>query len=96
MSEPQKPEDSKPNEAHEPKPEDFLSPDTPVDELSQALGEIVILKAQTEGFKDQILRAAADVQNARRRAEEDVSKARKFGIESFAESLLPVLSLIHI
>ena len=32
----------------------------------------------------------AEVQNARRRAEDDVSKARKFGVESFAESLLPV------
>jgi len=28
--------------------------------------------------------------NARRRAEEEIAKARKFGIESFAESLLPV------
>jgi molecular chaperone GrpE len=36
------------------------------------------------------LRAHAEADNVRRRAQEDVSKARKFGIESFAESLVPV------
>ncbi len=30
------------------------------------------------------------MENIRRRAEDDVSKARKFGTESFAESLIPV------
>jgi molecular chaperone GrpE len=99
MSEPQKPEDQKPQAAPELSKEDQLAQDlqqdSPVDELSQALGEIVILKAQAEGLKDQMLRAAADVQNARRRAEEDVSKARKFGIESFAESLLPVIDSLE-
>ena len=39
---------------------------------------------------DQFLRAKADAENARRRAEDEVSKARKFALESFAESLLPV------
>jgi molecular chaperone GrpE len=96
MSESKQPEDQKPTELS---PEEQLAADlqqdSPVDELSQALGEIVILKAQAEGLKDQMLRAAADVQNARRRAEEDVSKARKFGIESFAESLLPVLDSLE-
>ncbi len=72
-----------------------LQADHAPDELSQALGEMVILKAQVADLKDQILRAAADVQNARRRAEEDVTKARKFGIESFAESLLPVLDSLE-
>jgi molecular chaperone GrpE len=36
------------------------------------------------------LRAKADAENARRRAEDEISKARKFAVESFAESLLPV------
>ena len=38
-----------------------------------------------------MLRAQADVQNIRRRAEQDVSKARKFALERFAEELLPVV-----
>jgi molecular chaperone GrpE len=39
---------------------------------------------------DQFLRAQAEMQNIRRRSEEEVSKARKFALDSFAESLLPV------
>lgn len=41
-------------------------------------------------YHDQLLRAHAEVENVRRRAQEDVAKARKFGTESFAESLIPV------
>ena len=96
MSELPKPEDQKPAELS---PEEQLAADlqqdSPVDELSQALGEIVILKAQAEGLKDQMLRAAADVQNARRRADEEISKARKFAVEGFADSLLPVLDSLE-
>jgi len=40
---------------------------------------------------DQLLRTGAEMENIRRRAQEDVVKARKFGIESFAESLVPVM-----
>jgi molecular chaperone GrpE len=96
MSESQKPENPTPADvsAEEQLAAD-LQQDSPADELSQALGEIAILKAQSADLKDQLLRAAADVQNARRRAEEDVAKARKFGIESFAESLLPVLDSLE-
>jgi molecular chaperone GrpE len=54
------------------------------------LAEVAILQAKVSELNDQFLRAQADVQNARRRADEEVSKARKFAIESFAESLLPV------
>jgi molecular chaperone GrpE len=61
-----------------------------VDELTVALAEIATLKAKNADLQDQYLRGQADVQNARRRAEDEVSKARKFGVESFAESLLPV------
>ena len=44
---------------------------------------------QTE-LSDAFLRAKAETENIRRRAEEDMAKARKFAIEAFAESLLPV------
>ena len=36
------------------------------------------------------MRAKAEAENARRRAEDEISKARQFAVESFAESLLPV------
>ncbi len=61
-----------------------------VDELTVALAEVATLKAKNADLQDQYLRGQADVQNARRRADDEVSKARKFGVESFAESLLPV------
>jgi molecular chaperone GrpE len=48
------------------------------------------LEARHTEVSDAYLRAKAEAENTRRRAEEDVSKARKFAIESFAESLLPV------
>lgn len=60
------------------------------DELSRLQGELAELKAKSAELADQFLRAKAEAENARRRAEDEVTKARKFGIESFAESLLPV------
>ena len=60
------------------------------DELSRLQNELAELKAKSADLADQFLRAKAEAENARRRAEEEVSKARKFGIESFAKSLLPV------
>ena len=41
--------------------------------------------------KDAALRAQADAQNVKRRAEQDVEKARKFALERFAGDLLPVI-----
>jgi molecular chaperone GrpE len=41
-------------------------------------------------MQDAFLRAKADTENMRRRAQEDISKAHKFAIENFAESLVPV------
>ncbi|MCX7277710.1 MAG: nucleotide exchange factor GrpE [Burkholderiales bacterium] len=61
-----------------------------VEALAIAQAELAALKAKSADLADQFLRAKADAENARRRAEEDISKARKFAVESFAESLLPV------
>jgi molecular chaperone GrpE len=48
------------------------------------------LESRHAEVSDAYLRAKAESENTRRRAEEEVSRARKFAIESFAESLLPV------
>lgn len=57
-----------------------------------------LAQAQTElaALKDQLLRAKADTENARRRGMDDVSKAHKFAVESFAESLLPVKDTLEL
>ena len=60
------------------------------DLLSQLQAELAALKARNAELSEQILRAQADMQNTRRRAEDEMSKARKFAVESFAESLLAV------
>lgn len=52
--------------------------------------QLATLQAQHEALKDDFLRAKAEAENTRRRAEEEMSKARKFAVESFADSLLPV------
>ena len=60
------------------------------DPLAVAQAEVAKLTSVNADLADQFLRAKAEAENARRRAEEEVSKARKFAVESFAESLLPV------
>ena len=61
-----------------------------VDALTMAQAEVATLKAKNADLADQYLRAKADAENARRRADDEITKARKFAVESFAESLLPV------
>lgn len=58
--------------------------------LAQAQADLADQKAKNADLADQYLRAKAEVENARRRADEEVAKARKFAVEGFAESLLPV------
>ena len=48
------------------------------------------LQARHAELSDAYLRAKAEAENTRRRAEEEMAKARKFAVENFAESLLPV------
>ncbi len=56
-------------------------------DLAQRLAQA---EAKAAEYFDQFVRARAEMENVRKRAHEDVSKANKFAIESFAESLLPV------
>lgn len=44
---------------------------------------------------DLYVRAVAEMENVRRRAAEDVSKAQKFSIEKFAKNLLPVMDSLE-
>lgn len=66
-----------------------------VDALSAAQAELATLKAKSADLADQYLRAKAEAENARRRAEDEITKARKFAVESFAESLLPVMDSLE-
>lgn len=59
-------------------------------ELNELRAQLGAAQATVNDQQDQLLRVRAEAENVRRRAQDEVSKARKFGIESFAESLVPV------
>ena len=52
--------------------------------------QLSALEEENARLKDQLLRTVAEMDNVRRRAAEDVSKAHKFSIEKFAENMVPV------
>lgn len=58
--------------------------------LAKAQSDLADLHAKSADLADQYLRAKAEAENARRRAEDEIAKARRFAVEAFAESLLPV------
>nr|WP_231402509.1 nucleotide exchange factor GrpE [Caenimonas aquaedulcis] len=60
------------------------------DALAAAQAQLATLQAKNADLAEQVLRAHAEAQNTRRRADEEMAKARKFAVESFAESLLAV------
>lgn len=68
-------------------PEEGMAQQQSAQILEQQLSES---EAKVAQYHEELLRARAEVENVRRRSQEDVAKARKFGTESFAESLIPV------
>jgi len=63
-----------------PKPEGAGGPESLVEQL----------QGEKADLQDKLLRALAEAQNVRRRAQQDVEKERKFGIERFARDMLSV------
>ena len=63
------------------------APESAESTLEQQLSET---EAKLAEMHDAFMRAKAEGENIRRRAQEDVSKAHKFAIESFAEAMVPV------
>ena len=63
------------------------SPEPTVDVLQRVVEGLQIENAE---LQDKHLRAIAESQNIRRRAQQDVEKERKFGIERFARDVLSV------
>lgn len=66
-------------------------PSTPADSVTASLEEqLSSTEARLAEMHDAFMRAKADGENIRRRAQEDVAKAHKFAVESFAEAMVPV------
>ncbi|MCV6614021.1 MAG: nucleotide exchange factor GrpE [Cellvibrionaceae bacterium] len=57
----------------------------------ELIGQIEALNNELAQAKDQAIRAQAEAQNVRRRAEQDVEKAHKFGLEKFVGDMLTVV-----
>src|SRR5258706_11895175 len=57
--------------------------------------DLVAALAKANENYDLFLRARAETDNTRRRAQEDIAKAHKFAIESFAEALVPVMDSLE-
>lgn len=60
-------------------------------------GEAALEQAQARAteYYDAFLRSKAEMENVRRRAQDDVARAHKFAVEGFAESLLPVIDSLE-
>lgn len=75
-------------------PEPLVDPDLPQAETTAEV-QLSELQARFTEVNDAFLRARAEAENTRRRADEEMSKARKYAVESFAESLLPVMDSLQ-
>ncbi|UUM29962.1 nucleotide exchange factor GrpE [Vibrio japonicus] len=69
--------------------------ETEVDEqeakVAQLEAALLSSEAKIQEQKDSVLRAKAEVENMRRRTEQEIDKARKYALNKFAEELLPVI-----
>ena len=67
---------------------DALTANTPIEPTPE--DKLASVEQRANELQDAFLRAKADLENFRRRANEDVARAHKFAIESFSLTLLPV------
>ena len=75
-----------------PSEDNEIASQSEVDETESEIEEIVDIsfEDQVKVLEDQLLRAKAEVQNVRRIAAQEVTKARLFGVESLAKEFLSV------
>jgi molecular chaperone GrpE len=59
-------------------------------ELASARAALTEAQGQVQTAKDQALRALAELENVRKRAQRDVENAHRYALEKFAQELLPV------
>ena len=64
----------------------------PQKSLEELLAEA---QAKIEQQRDTMMRAVADAENARKRAQTEAASSRKYALEQFAEGLLPVMDSLE-
>jgi molecular chaperone GrpE len=93
-----KPDDNKPTAAPDGdafpfEPANDAGPGAPGDAPDAAVFQpdpVAALEAEKADLRDKLLRALADIENMRRRAEREVADARAYGIANFARDMLTV------
>tara|TARA_B100000683_G_scaffold266932_1_gene299904 strand:- start:561 stop:1190 length:630 start_codon:yes stop_codon:yes gene_type:complete len=91
MEEEKKYEDQAQQEQEEDATENQETTETDIEESSDANeDDIQKLKEEIESLKDQRLRAVAELENFRKRAEKDQSDALKYGIANFAKEIINI------
>ena len=71
--------------------QDVPEGEQPVDEMSRLQEQLEAAETAAGMARDEILRVQAEMQNLRRRTEQDIEKAHKFGQEKFSTELLAVM-----
>lgn len=66
----------------------------PVGGAAEAFDDIEVLRAERDEFKDRFMRALADAENSRKRAERDRREAEQYGGSKFARDMLPVFDAL--
>jgi molecular chaperone GrpE len=64
-----------------------------LEELQRALGEAELRAGE---LRDQYVRSVAELDNVRKRAQRDVENANRYGLERFAQELLPVMDSLQL
>jgi molecular chaperone GrpE len=78
-------------EPHGEQPIDATQPLEGLNELAQLEGELAEARAQAAQQRDLVLRAAAELDNIRKRAARDVEQAHRYALEKFVQELLPAV-----
>jgi molecular chaperone GrpE len=71
-------------------PQDPTAQDLAASLIDESAARIAELEAKNVELADAYLRAKAEADNTRRRADEEIAKSRRFAVDGFAESLLPI------
>ena len=64
-------------------------------EVNQLQGQLEIMKKTLASEHDKMLRAVAEVENIRKRTEQEIERERKFALERFVRSLLPIYDALE-
>ncbi|EKO3406784.1 nucleotide exchange factor GrpE [Vibrio fluvialis] len=71
--------------------QDAEEPDEKEAKIAQLEAALLTSEERVKENQDAVLRARAEVENMRRRSEQEIDKARKYALSRFVEELLPVL-----